>query len=360
MADAATAPQQPVEQPVVDDKELVSDFVRTSSCVPKEAKKFLLAELGGPLLHAALEDEQNAAQKSLSETVEEAASTQKELETCEQAVKDTTVAVQQADEDAPLKAAEFQRLQGLAKAASADHVQLRSSTSVQVQGWDDLRNELKETKAVVEEQLPALTSAATVWESDKIKMKAVNAVMTLLTEVSDDKVLLAAAPAALDVAPDARKPFDVVTLGGITESAGEQLKSLSEKLESEAQLERNLRAELLGLWALADCSREDAQEAQGASQESQKDRDRKHSELKLANKRQRSLEDKVQALARTRQIHEDRIAELEMATQATKRLKSAADAAAIAAAAAAAAAAASEVAAAPAAPPVEPVDMAVA
>jgi len=356
MADAATAPQQPVEQPVVDDKELVSDFVRTSSCVPKEAKKFLLAALGGPLLDAALEDEHNAAQKSLTETTEEAASTQKELETCEQAVKDTTVAVEQADEDAPRKAAEYQRLQGLAKAASADHVQLKSTTSVQVQGWDDLRDELKKTKAVVEEQLPALTSAATVWDSEKVKTKAVNVVMTLLTEVSEDKVLLAAAPAALEVAPDARKPFDVVTLGGITESAGEQLKSLSEKLASEQQVERNLRAELLGLWALADCSREDAQEAHAASQESQKDRDRKHSELKLANKRQRSLEDKVQAFASTRVVQEDRIAELEIATQATKRLKTAAAAAAIAAAAAAAVAAA----AAPAAPSVEPVDMAVA
>lgn len=122
-------------------------------------------------------------------------------------------------------------------------------------------HELRETKAQVEQILegPFRQLVDATWESSKCKNSAVLAVESFLKEIGAEKTLFAAVAGALGETPAKRGEFDKIAVDAVSQALSANLQTIEKQLAERAPAEREARAELLGLWALADVCSEKAE-----------------------------------------------------------------------------------------------------
>merc|ERR1719195_2313475 len=97
---------------------------------------------------------------------------------------------------------------------------------------------------------------------EDVRSSAASAVVAYIEEQTAEKVLQAAAPLALVVKPSQRGTFDRMTTEAVVKLVAKCVAELREELAIIEPEEKELRAEIAGLWAIADCARDAVQVAQ--------------------------------------------------------------------------------------------------
>jgi len=152
------------------------------------------------------------------------------------------------------KKAHIQELEAAVSKAESDYTKWEAKGSKQQNDWEKLRQLYEGAKSVDEGALRMLEAD----EGDEdVRAAAASAVSAFIAEHNVEQVLLSAAPMALAVKPSARGTFDRMTTEAVVNVVKKRVAELGDKLESIAPEEKNIRAEVVGLWAIFDCARDD-------------------------------------------------------------------------------------------------------
>jgi len=126
----------------------------------------------------------------------------------------------------------------------AEHAKAEKSGKAFKSKGAKLRQETSKFAAIVD----ALTALLHGSSSEGV----VKSIIAGLQECSPEQALLAAAPCALALTPEARGPFDKLTLELVQEVLTTKLQELQKEIADREPEEAHQQAELLGLWALSD------------------------------------------------------------------------------------------------------------
>jgi len=214
-------------------------FLDLAGSVLQEVQGRAAGDLAG--LEATLEQAE-AAFKGLQATKLEAA------QTMEQATETTAVAK-----------AEAASVSKVAEAAGATHAKAEKDASALTKSWDEVKQERARCGAVAEGSFRMLMDGG--WGDDETMAEAVAAVKELLTEIGAEKVLVAGAPDALAIMPDARHAFDKIIVDEVSSCLTKHLTALDTRIAASAPKEARKKAEVLGVWAIADCAKDDVTSA---------------------------------------------------------------------------------------------------
>jgi len=139
-------------------------------------------------------------------------------------------------------------------AAEKEHAQSQKEGAVFLKEREDLQQDRSRVAAIVEGPFKMLLEGG--WDDEETMAEANEAVQGLLAEICLDKVILAAAPLALAAKPTSRLQYDEMTNEVVSKLLAGHLASLEEKLKASEAEEIETKAEILGLWAIADCARD--------------------------------------------------------------------------------------------------------
>jgi len=148
------------------------------------------------------------------------------------------------------------------KSSTKEHAQAEKESAAFFKKRKEEQAEKSRVAAVVEGPLRVLVDGG--WDDEDAKAGAIKAVSGLLGDVSAEQVLTAAAPRALGQKPDSRGKFDCMAVDAIMKVLPSHLSSLEAKLKESDFEETHKKAELLGLWAIADVSGDAATAAAAA------------------------------------------------------------------------------------------------
>lgn len=154
--------------------------------------------------------------------------------------------------------ASFKELEAKVAEAEAKHDEISANTAHQRELFEELRQDYASAKALEEVALPML-GADEGYETSR--EMAVSSVTSLLERSRADGVLKAAAPHALLLKPSDRGSYDRMAVEAVSAFVKKRVAELGEQmagLETEYKL---CRADVAGLWAIADCERDLARKA---------------------------------------------------------------------------------------------------
>lgn len=294
---------------------------------PDTAKNLLLQGLpsslrgtGGMLFSAALQDAQTKGAGELRASEEAAQAAKTEIDTCQTALSEAERAAEATAKDLESAEASNASLAKQAKTAEHEHKSLERDNSSQAKVWDQLREDHSRARSIADGSLRLLSDGG--WADDEIKAASVEAVIGYLNDISAEKALVAAAADALGTRPDGRKRFDSMAVEAISESISGKASELQAQLDADADKEKHARSELLGLWAIAECAREDSSAAAVAEVGAQAGHKRALDEVGKAQKRLKRQGDVLSKLEEAKRDWEVRISEIEEAVAAVGRLQS--------------------------------------
>jgi len=201
------------------------------------------------------------------------AETEAQLAEAEQGVAQAAKNVEGATAQVDAEKARIQELQAGAEQEEANHAACKAQGQQQKQEWEELRQLHESAKAVSEGALRMLEEDE---GDEEVRASAAEAVAAYIEEQKAEKVLQAAAPLALSVKPSSRGNFDTITSKAVSALINKRVSALGEKVAAIEPVEKELKAETVGLWAIADCARDAVLEAKG--------------ELKTAGKALKELE----------------------------------------------------------------------
>lgn len=192
--------------------------------------------------------------------------TEAELQSAEavQAIENAKVALVAAAEGVTAAAEKSAEAAGAAQKAEVQQKEMEQTTAGVLEKIKQLQDEQAKAGAVAEGSLRMLLEGG--WDDEEVKTMAVEAVTGFLSEIKASVPVVAAAPHALGTKPQDRQAFDTVSVDAIKEIFDRQLATVEHKLREETPRKRKIEAEVLGLWAIADCAREEALAAKSALQ----------------------------------------------------------------------------------------------
>lgn len=151
------------------------------------------------------------------------------------------------------KKAHITELAAKASVHEANHDKHDKKADKQKLVWENLRRDHESAKAVEEGALRMLEDD----EGDEdLRGDAASGVTSFLEGQGAEKVLQIAAPFALAVKPSNRRRFDSMTVEAVSSLVKKRVAELGERVANMEPEEKQLRAEITGLWALADCARD--------------------------------------------------------------------------------------------------------
>merc|ERR1719162_324391 len=164
-------------------------------------------------------------------------------------------AMEQATETAAVAKAEAANVSKVAEAAAATYTKSEKDASVLTQSWDEVKQERARCGAVAEGSFRMLMDGG--WGDDETMAESVAAVKEFLPKIGAEKVLVAGASGALSIMPDARQAFDKIVVDEVSSCLTKHLAELNTRIAASAPKEARKKAEVLGLWAIADCAKDD-------------------------------------------------------------------------------------------------------
>jgi len=147
---------------------------------------------------------------------------------------------------------------GLAKTEVREEEALHGATELDTQQVLQEHKEHDARKSEIEALL-GLFDGAAAWGVDGAEN-----ITTFLTTMRAEKPLVAALPAALVLAPDARSQFDTLVVDSAKAVLQGSLTEAQAAVDAGAEAAKNAEAERLGAWAVLDCARERAASADAA------------------------------------------------------------------------------------------------
>lgn len=183
---------------------------------------------------------------------------------------------------------------------------------------EDMQQDRARVAAITEGSLKMLLDGG--WDDEETMSGANEAVQGLLAEICSDKVVLAAASLALAAKPASRGAFDSMTINTVSKALSEHLAAIGSKLQASEAEEIETKAEILGLWAIADCARDGAAAAGAARADAQKQQRSAKKEVDIERQRAQAQDAEVAERATKRSRVMTRLAEVDEAVAATGRL----------------------------------------
>lgn len=207
------------------------------------------------LAEVALKESQGKTEEELAQI--EAAL--KEAEATMEALKavqvDAAKAVELATEARSAAKEEASNANKLAEKATQTHAKAEKEASTLIKTWSAVKQDRARFAAIIEGSLRMLIEGG--WDEEEIMTEALEAVKGGLAEIHADKALCVATPDALSVKPEARHAFDKIVVDAVSSSLAKHLESLDAKIHASGTQEARKKSEVLGLWAIADCARDD-------------------------------------------------------------------------------------------------------
>jgi len=203
-------------------------------------------------------------------------------------------------------------------AAAAKHASAEQGSATFFMQRQEEQQERSRVAAVVEGPLRALVDGGCVDEEGQAG--AVEAVEGLLGQIGADKVVIAAAPHALTEKPDSRCRFDTMVIDAATKSLTDHLAGIESSLQASEADEVNQKAEILGLWAIADCARDSSADAKASVAKAQEEQQLAEIELHAGQKRAKAQRQELEERSNKRVRVLARLAEVDEAVAAAARL----------------------------------------
>jgi len=258
----------------------------------------------------------------LAAATEESGSCQQEAEEgllkYESEVISATEAATEAAADFDSKATASRQAGEAAEAAEVEHQKAQRANKDQIRAFADIREACSKATEVAEGALKALMEGSL--EDEEAKENAAASVL----EYVNDKVLAVAAPPALTTSPDERRPFDIVTVDAVAGVMATSVQKAELSVAEIAPEERQAKAELLGLWAIADCARDSLNAAQAEQKEAQSKQQLLDLEVDMAKERVQGQKRKKSDLAVQAVLDEANDAKIRKGLDALSRLTAAA------------------------------------
>lgn len=278
-------------------------------------------ETGGMLLFAALEDAHAAAKQQIQETNATVQTLKTALTDAEQLSQSLTSAAEQLKTDEENTEAASIEANKAHKVAESDYSDFKDSKESELAMYAERREQLQESKDVLEKPFSKLAEGTT--ETEKERNRAVEAVIDFLSQLpgGKDKALVAAAPVALNAAAATRHEFDSNTINVIKTHLNNAVEERQKTVQASAESEAMTKAELLGLWAITDCTKDALASAKAAAADAKASRKRNRSELSSAEDEKINLTHNVEKATVAAGNAADRLESVETAMAAAKRLK---------------------------------------
>jgi len=210
------------------------------------------------VIDAAKEDAQMATQELEMAKTSGAAATEK-TEVLTQSLDEAKEALEAARTGTTAQAAACEAAKVHLKDAQDVHTTFEKEIMSHLRFFKEVRDQHSEVKALHEGHFKALVEGTT----QNVDIAAAE-VERFFAGPKCDKVIAAAAAVALRAVPDARAEFDKVTVDAAGKVFAGRLAELAAKIEESAKEEAEIRAELLGLWAIADVAGDAMSAAQKA------------------------------------------------------------------------------------------------
>lgn len=308
------------------DIEVVRKAMSSTGAFPEAAKQVFLEGLpgsiagtSGMLLEAALEDAKVSATTSLQEVCRAVDAAARDLAQAAEALTEAEAAAEAADAEMQQNVADNAAAARFLRESEKLHKAAETESTHQVKEWAQIREEHDRVTSIVEGSLRMLMSGG--WEDAEVMEASVNAVKCHLQKAHADKVLIAAAGPALGSRLDSRAPFDVITVGEVSKCLNDNLAALQSKVAAATPSEKNTRSEILGLWAIADCAREDATQASTAEAIAKKGQKLAQDTLVKAKRAWTRAQHTATELTASRATKEKEVVDVDAAMSAAKRLK---------------------------------------
>jgi hypothetical protein len=200
-------------------------------------------------------------------------------------------AAKDADTEVEMAEKRLQELKAAVSEAEGLHQRYEENNELQKEEYAGIRESQAQVKALAEGPLRLLDGG----EGDKeAREAAAQEVTDYLLGLKVEKVLLSAAPVALSVKPSERGNFDRLTAEAVSEHINQRLAELDAKVAAFEPEELQMRAEVAGLWAIADCSRDAVKAAQKASYNASLVQEEARAALALIKERVKEQEQRVE------------------------------------------------------------------
>jgi len=271
------------------------------------------------LVASALEDANAQAAKSRVEACTAEKDAQHELQTCEKDLAEADEAAKVAAEGVTAKTQLTADVSKVVREAENEHNQAERAGQAAAKAWQQIREERKRAADVAQGSLHVLATGA--WEDEDTRSAAMKAVVEHLQAIEVDNVLATAAPLALEVRPAKRARFDNLTVDTISAVVNKGLSALDEKLAAIAPEEEESRAELLGLWAIADVARDQVTKAERSLSDAQATSMLANATLASATTKLSEQKEMISLFASQQAVFEAKVADCKHALAALERLK---------------------------------------
>eukprot|EP00444_Apocalathium_aciculiferum_P024265 CAMPEP_0183435278 /NCGR_PEP_ID=MMETSP0370-20130417/67197_1 /TAXON_ID=268820 /ORGANISM="Peridinium aciculiferum, Strain PAER-2" /LENGTH=374 /DNA_ID=CAMNT_0025622307 /DNA_START=75 /DNA_END=1199 /DNA_ORIENTATION=- len=316
------------------DVALIAQVVKDLEVIPASARKMLCeglphaaeacAEVSNihgmqytflNLIASALQDAKASAEKDV---VARAAQGQVDSEELGRRAVTSEVAAEAfkaADAEVEAKAAAQAAAQVQAQVAEKKHSDAQRAGKSMAAAWQETRDALESATSATETVKVLVDGGC-----EHIQAKTA-AVEEYLTGIKADRVLVAAATLALALQPEGRAPFDRMTAAHVAEVVEGKVAELTAKVAEVAPQEAEFNAEILGLWAIADCHRDAVKEADLALLEAQATQEAARDTLAKAHKDEKAAQKEMSGNAIQQCLVEEQIKQVVAALEAVERIK---------------------------------------
>lgn len=219
-----------------------------------------------------------------------------------------------ADEGVAAKQQERDAAQAKAEASEREHAKFEQACTKKTTAWAQFREGLGSAVAVC---AAAKTLADGTSENVEEQVASVEA---FLTEIRAEKVLVASATIALAVAAEDRSHFDRMTVQYVLEVVEAKVAELHKRMAEIEPEERELKAELLGMWAIAEVDRDATEAAELKLIEAQGVQRRAAKALKDAGLEERATQEAKDTHTANRAAIDVKVMHLDAALRALERV----------------------------------------
>jgi len=270
------------------------------------------------LAGGALQGSKLTVAEELASIEEELKAAEGEVEAIKSAQADAAKALEEAADSAAEAEAAATAAQAAVQEAENEHLEAEHQSASFLQKRKEEQEERTNVDAIIQGPLRLLLDGG--WEDEETKAAAIAAVEGLLGELRTDKVLMAASTHALGAKPDGRGRFDAVAIEAIVKALGDHISGIDSKLAETEDDEVNTKAEILGLWAIADCARDASADNDVALAGARRKQKRAQAELDAEQGRAKAQDAEVSERAAKRARVMAQLAEVDEAVAAVERL----------------------------------------
>jgi len=204
------------------------------------------------------------------------------------------------------------------EAAEKEHAATERQGAAFLKARLDMQQDRSRVAAIVEGPFKMLLDGG--WDDEETMSEANDAVQSFLVEICADKVVLAAAPLALATKPADRAQYDTMCIDLVSKLLSDHLAGIDSKLQASETEEVETKAEILGLWAIADCARDGTQAARAQLAEAQGKQRLAKKDVDSERKRAQAQDAEVLESSTKRARVMARLAEVDEAMAAAGRL----------------------------------------